>query len=84
MSSLTNPAPTDPAEAPWLKVSADVVSDATNTLRWAEEFVREGGGISLETQLRLIKELAYVRHRLEMAANSQMQPAQWRKPMAAE
>ncbi len=75
MSSLTNPAPTDPADLPWLKVSADVVSDAVNVLRWLQD-------VSVDPAI--VREVAYVRHRLEMAANSQMQPAQWKRPMAAE
>ncbi len=75
MSSLTEAAPTDPADLPWLKISSDVVSDAVNTLRFLQE---------IESDPDIIKEIAYVRHRLEMAANSQMQPALWNKPLAAE
>lgn len=59
MSSLTEMAPRDPADAPWIKVSSSVIDEAIGILILAQQ---------REQDPDIVREIAYVRHRLQLAA----------------
>ncbi len=53
MSSLSEPAPVDPAELPWIRISPDVVLNVIAHLKQTQDDYRSGERAALIRQLTL-------------------------------
>jgi len=65
MSSLTEPAPVDPADLTWMKIGTHVLEEAIDILKRTQEALAEPA---------LIREIAYLRHRLELVSQGTVRP----------
>ena len=65
MSSLTEPARADPADLTWMKIGTHVLEEAIDILKRTQEALAEPA---------LIREIAYLRHRLELVSQGTVRP----------